>query len=134
MRKLGLSYTFIEVGWWLQVTVPFPTTPLAAPPFPERPGYSLQDMLNTIYGSGDVKFAVVDLHKIGDLVARILLDERTIDKLVFASETEVTLNEVWNVAAKHDANGDALLQKQSQVCPSCTSPLSRFACSLCRYK
>lgn len=134
MRKLGLSYTFIEVGWWLQLAVPFPTTPFAAAPLLEHPGFSLGDMLNNVYNSGDVRFAVVDLHKIGDIVARILLDERTVDKAVFAAEREVTLNEVWDVAAKYDADGDALLQKKIQVRPSCSLPPPRMLFSRHRDK
>jgi hypothetical protein len=95
--------------------VPYPTHPLKAPPIEEYPGLPLAEVLNVTPGSGNVKVAVVDMRNLGKLVARILMDKRTVNQTVFAAEGEVTLNEVWEVAARFSENREGLLKKRVKV-------------------
>ena len=93
------------MGWWAQNTVPYP---------PEIPGLHA-DFSHTVFGSGDVPFAVTDLLHIGDYVARVIQDERTLNQTVFIWEDEITLKKVWEVAEAK--LGDAVLQKKKEVRP-----------------
>jgi hypothetical protein len=95
--------------------VPYPTHPLKAPPMEEYPGLSLAEILNKSTGSGNVKVAVVDFRNLGKLVARILADKRTVNKTIFSAESEVTVNEVWEVAARLSEDRKALLNKRVKV-------------------
>ncbi|KAL1696252.1 hypothetical protein GGG16DRAFT_121094 [Schizophyllum commune] len=103
VKQSGVGHTFIEVGWWAQNTVPYP---------PEIPGLHA-DFSHTVFGSGDVPFAVTDLLHIGDCVARIIQDERTLNQTVFIWEDEITLNKVWEVAEAK--LGNAILQKKKGI-------------------
>jgi hypothetical protein len=95
--------------------VPYPTHPLKAFFVEEYPGVPLGEILNVSPGSGNVKVAVVDIRNLDKLVARILADERTVNQTVFAVEGEVTLNEVWEVAARYLEDPKALLKKRVKV-------------------
>ncbi|TRM66588.1 hypothetical protein BD626DRAFT_545763 [Schizophyllum amplum] len=82
----GVGHTFIEVGWWMQLVVPYPA---------HITGFIADSMTRDAIGSGDVPSAVTDLFHIGDYVLRIIQDERTLNRVVFIWEDEVTLNKVW---------------------------------------
>ncbi|KAI4526201.1 NAD(P)-binding protein [Schizophyllum commune Loenen D] len=103
LKQSGVGYTFIEVGWWIQNTVPYP---------PDINGMHAEFSHNFI-GSGDVPFAVTDLFHIGDYVRRVIADERTLNQTVFIWEDEVTLNKTWAVAVAR--LGDAVLQKKKVI-------------------
>jgi hypothetical protein len=99
IRTLGVPHTFVEIGWWAQAALPFPTdsqNPTA--PF-----------LRRVIGRGDKKSAVTDLAHIAELLERILLDPRTENKTVFCWEDEVTQNEAWDIAAREADEGAAIL-------------------------
>lgn len=127
IRTLGVPYTFVEIGWWLQLAFPYP------------PG-SFEDSLfaqlfNNVYGDGEKKNALTDMSRVGDLVARILLDERAVNQTIFYHETEMTQTEAWEVAQRVSGLGESLLAKQVRVSyPACPSrdpssiklPLIRF--------
>ena len=71
------------------------------------------DMARNLIGTGDVPFAVADEFHIGDYVARIIQDERTLDRKVFVWEDEVTQNQVWDLAVKK--YGEGILEKKKVV-------------------
>jgi hypothetical protein len=74
--KLGLPYTIIDVGRWYQAF--FPTVPSG------RVDYaSLIVPFVTIFGDPDLKTGSTDIRDIGPYVARIIKDERTLNKYVF---------------------------------------------------
>ncbi|KAE9368833.1 NAD(P)-binding protein [Stipitochalara longipes BDJ] len=76
IRKLGLRYTFIDVGYWYQAS--FPTLPSG------RVDYaSLLIPNTTILGEGNMKTALTDLRDIGPYVAKIITDARTVNKYIF---------------------------------------------------
>ncbi|KAL1713803.1 hypothetical protein EV715DRAFT_258057 [Schizophyllum commune] len=103
VKQAGVGHTFIEVGWWAQNTVPYP---------PEIPGLHA-DFSHTVFGTGDVPFAVTDLLHIGDYVARVIQDERTLYQTVFIWEDEITLKKVWQVAEAK--LGHAILQNKKAM-------------------
>ena len=53
-----------------------------------------------LWGTGNVKTAITDRSDIGQYVARILADSRTLNRYVFIWGEEVTLNEVIALAEK----------------------------------
>lgn len=74
------------------------------------------------YGAGDVKTAVIDISDVGKFVARIIADDRTLNKYVFCWSEEVTQNEalalVKRISGKDlvvaNVSADELLQKAKQ--------------------
>ncbi|KAL5535014.1 hypothetical protein ACEPAF_3105 [Sanghuangporus sanghuang] len=52
------------------------------------------------FGTRDVKCAVTDSRDIGKLVARIIVDERTLKRYVFCWAQEVTQNELFAIAER----------------------------------
>ncbi|EIN04063.1 NAD(P)-binding protein [Punctularia strigosozonata HHB-11173 SS5] len=101
IEELGLPHTYIDVGWWMQITVPG-----------KVPGFEL-DTAWTFYGDGDKKFAVTDLNHIGDFVARIIEDPRTLNQWVYIWEDELTQAEAWATATR--VLGSGWLQETVQV-------------------
>ncbi|KAI4525828.1 NAD(P)-binding protein [Schizophyllum commune Loenen D] len=103
VESIGLGHTYIEIGWWMQLTVIFPAHMNSA----------TADMARNLIGTGDVPFAVADEFHIGDYVARIIQDERTLNKKVFVWEDEVTQNQVWDLAVKK--YGEGILEKKKTL-------------------
>ncbi|OCH86118.1 NAD(P)-binding protein [Obba rivulosa] len=80
VKQLGIGYTFIDVGWWMQLALPYRSTSQS----PRR----IQS--HEVYGGGDKKMLLTNLDHIGDYVARIVADERTLNQYVIVWEDEVT--------------------------------------------
>lgn len=57
-------------------------------------------MLRTFYGDGETKTAITNKDHVGDFVARIIADPRTINQYVFAHEVEVTQSEIYEVCSR----------------------------------
>ena len=81
--------------------------------FPAHMTSATADMARNLIGTGDVPFAVADEFHIGDYVARIIQDERTLNRKVFVWEDEVTQNQVWDLAVKK--YGQGILEKKKVV-------------------
>lgn len=113
VKSLGIPYTFIDVGWWMEFILPRPV--------------SASDIWTgsswRLYGDGNTPVALTDLDRIPDFVARIVQDERTINKVVFASENEATQNEAWEYAAKSPEAAE-ILKKKNPV----GTPIPAFEC------
>ncbi|KAF8479938.1 NAD-P-binding protein [Gautieria morchelliformis] len=90
VRELGVTYTFIDVGWWMWMQRIFPH-PLQSP----SPG--LIKWSGQCYDDGNIKSAVTSFEDIGRFVARIIADPRTANRYVFCWGEQVTLNEVYPV-------------------------------------
>jgi len=104
LQASGLGYTFVHVGLWYQAT--FPPSPKLYTPSTAPPYFAF---VYNVYGSGDVKSAVVDLNHIGMIVTRIIQDEATINQKIFACEDEITLNRAWALAQHY--SGDERLRE-----------------------
>ena len=106
IKTLGLGWTWIDVGWWLQLALPYPAGFVGHPIIPQ---------FDKVIGSGDVPFAVSDLDDIGRIVAQIIQDERTLNKSVFAAAEEVTQQDIWKIAQELSPEGDAIAKRQVSV-------------------
>ena len=56
--------------------------------------------IRRIYEGGKQKVALTRLDNIGDYVARIVEDERTLNRYVFVWEEELTQTEMWTIASR----------------------------------
>lgn len=105
IKELGVGYTFIDVGWWMQLLVPEGTnSPSLLGP------WSLE-----IYGAGDKKMLLTDLEDIGIFVARIVADERTLNQYVIAWADEMTLLEAKDLCERLSGEEEALRAKRTYV-------------------
>lgn len=76
VKRLHLPYTIIDVGWWCQIS--FPALPSG------KIDYAVSFPNQYIPGDGNTPSALTDLRDVGKYVARIIKDERTLNKMVFA--------------------------------------------------
>lgn len=106
IRQLYLPYTFLDVGWWYQIA------------FPRLPSGKIDYVVglpnNDIAGDGNVPSALTDLRDIGKYVAKIIVDERTLNKMVLAYNELWTPNQVYDLLEK--MSGEKLDRKY--VCAS----------------
>ncbi|RBR10679.1 uncharacterized protein FIESC28_09385 [Fusarium coffeatum] len=87
VKKIYLPYTIIDVGLWYQVSLP---------PLPSgKIDYALKFPATVIAEDGSHATAITDLRDIGKYLARIITDDRTLNKSVFA------YNEVWTQEQIH---------------------------------
>lgn len=93
-KRLHLPYTIIDVGWWYQFS--FPRLPSG------KIDYVVGFPNETIPGDGNIPTALTDLRDVGKYVARVIKDDRTLNKTVFV------YNELWTQNKIHD-----LLEKLS---------------------
>jgi hypothetical protein len=109
VRALGLPYSFIDIGWWMELALPYPHgATVAGPPM-------ITNMRRRLYGAGDVKSAVTDSGRLAELLTRVLLDPRTENQAVFCWEDEVTQNEIWAIAAREANERAAILDTRVLV-------------------
>ncbi|KAI0847983.1 isoflavone reductase family protein [Daldinia vernicosa] len=76
IQRLYLPYTVIDVGWWIDQSVP-------AIPSGRTDHVSIK-VLDIIPGDGSVPVAYTNLPDVGTYVAKIIADPRTLNKKVFA--------------------------------------------------
>ncbi|KAL1679502.1 hypothetical protein EV122DRAFT_263509 [Schizophyllum commune] len=100
IRELGLGYTVIEVGIWLQVLLPYP------PSYAGRSG--IVRLSHTFHEPGEVPTAGTDINNIGAWVALILADARTLNHTVFVWEAQATQRELYRLAAAKGVDAEAL--------------------------
>ncbi|GES64186.1 NAD(P)-binding protein [Aspergillus terreus] len=89
IKQLRLPYTIIDVGWWYQLSYPRLDS--------GRADYAMTSANNEIVGDGNTPIALTDLRDIGRYVARIIIDDRTLNKMVFAYNTVVTQNQIYDL-------------------------------------
>jgi hypothetical protein len=83
--SISLPYTIVDVGWWYQIS--YPKLPSG------KVDYCLTMPADEIFGTGEPLSALTDLRDIGRYVARVIFDERTINKYVFCyNETHSQLD------------------------------------------
>ncbi|KAM6517834.1 hypothetical protein FSOLCH5_006603 [Fusarium solani] len=94
IQKLRLPYTYIDAGWWYQLTLPrIPSGRLdyALPVYNSEPRLGLD---------GNVPSALADIGDIGRYVARIISDPRTLNKKVYVYNEVYTRNQVYDLVEK----------------------------------
>lgn len=87
--KHHLPFTIIDVGFWHQMSFPR----LAS----GRSDYACLVPMEQIYGTGDTPTLLTDQRDIGEFVARIIKDERTLNKKVFTHSDELTQNQIYSI-------------------------------------
>lgn len=92
VKKLGLSYTIVDVGWWYQLA--FPRLPSG------RLDHLTFQMDMHLAGDGNVPSALTDVRDIGRYFARIVRDDRTRDKYVLAYNETWTQNQIWDALSR----------------------------------
>ncbi|KAL4734055.1 hypothetical protein BDV11DRAFT_66688 [Aspergillus similis] len=89
IKQLRLPYTIIDIGWWYQLAYPRLES--------GKLDYAMTTSNNEIVGDGNTPLALTDLRDIGRYVARIIADDRTLNKMVFAYNTVLTQNEIFSL-------------------------------------
>ena len=107
IKELGLNYTIIDVGAWMQVSLPLPER--SAAPLPAKQGSW------SIYGTGEAKNLYINLEHIGAWVARIIADPRTLNKQVIVWEEEATQKDLFELGVRFSGDGEALRAKRINV-------------------
>ncbi|CZR63605.1 related to Isoflavone reductase homolog P3 [Phialocephala subalpina] len=90
IKKLGLGYTFIDVGYWYQLS--FPPLPSGRTSYAMFPGMQVP-----LHGDGEAKNILIDIRDIGHFVARIIDDERTLNKYVYGWGDILTENQIYDM-------------------------------------
>ncbi|OLN89065.1 putative pinoresinol-lariciresinol reductase 3 [Colletotrichum chlorophyti] len=97
IKKIYLPYTVIDVGWWYQ---------LSPPRVPSgRMDYALLAPMQRVFGDGTVPSALTHVSDIGRYVARIVVDPRTLNKMVFVYNEVFTQQQIWSIVEKLSGEG-----------------------------
>lgn len=89
IKQLWLPFTIIDVGWWYQFAYPR----LAS----GKIDYAMTMSNDEIIGDGNKPSALTDLRDIGHYVAKIVSDERTLNRMVFAYDVVLSQNEIYDL-------------------------------------
>jgi hypothetical protein len=82
-----IPYTIVDIGFWHQLS--FPTVPSG------RVDYAKFRRETNLYGDGEAKNLLTDKRDLGRFLARIIKDERTINKRVFTHSDALSQNEIF---------------------------------------
>ncbi|TFY57721.1 hypothetical protein EVJ58_g6856 [Rhodofomes roseus] len=100
----GIStYTFIDIGWWMLLTVPNSSTK------PSRLGR----LADEYYVEDDKPMLLTDIDHVGAYVVRIIGDARTANRYVVIWDDELTLRESREVAEA--ASGEAAALRAARI-------------------
>ncbi|KAJ9364962.1 isoflavone reductase family protein [Paecilomyces variotii] len=89
IKRLAVGHTIIDVGFWHQIS--FPRVPSG------RVDYATVIPDNNIHAGGNAPNILTDLRDIGRFVARIIADERTLNKYVYTWGDVLTENEIFSI-------------------------------------
>ncbi|RSL73853.1 hypothetical protein CEP54_000232 [Fusarium duplospermum] len=98
IKKVRLPYTIVDVGFWYQLMLPRLSS--------GRIDYALPVTLGGIAGDGNTPCAFTDLQDVGRWIARIIADTRTLNKMVFAYNSVLTMNQVYDMS--EEASGERI--------------------------
>jgi hypothetical protein len=87
-----LPYTFIDVGYWHQIS--FPRVPSG------QLDYASVVPNTTVYGDGDAPNLLTDKRDMGRFVARIIKDDRTLNKKVFTHSDALSQKQILEIVEK----------------------------------
>ena len=118
IKSLGVPYTFIDVGAWMQAVLPLPPR--------SKTSLAMKAMSQTTFEPGDAPVLLSDLNSIGPFVARILADERTVNQAVMVWEDERPMHAAWDVGPLASGESEAMNALKISV----SLPPSFSACGL----
>lgn len=87
-----LPYTIIDVGYWHQIS--FPRLPSG------KADYAMLMPNTQIYGDGHAPNLLTDKRDIGRFVARIVKDNRTLNKRIFTWSDELSQIQIYGIVEK----------------------------------
>jgi hypothetical protein len=124
IKRLWLPYTIVDIGWWYQIA--FPRLPSG------RVDYVAMGVADGILGGGIIPSAITDVRDIGRYLAKIIVDERTLNKMVFAYNTVMTQNQIYDLMEeisheKLERNYVSRLNSIFDLVTSFTDPLYQVA-------
>lgn len=93
IQKIRLPYTYLDAGWWYDMSVPSPPSQIA---MDEHMDF-LQGQLGA---DGNVPIALAGIDDIGRYVAKVIADPRTINKRVFVYNEIHTQNQIYDLVEK----------------------------------
>lgn len=106
VKRLHLPYTAIDIGWWAQLSVPrLPSG---------RIDSHIRVPLTKISGDGNTGIALTDVRDIGRFVAKIIVDPRTLNRMVFAYGEIWTQNQIWDLL--QETSGEELPREYVSDC------------------
>ena len=85
----GVPHTYINIGFWYQITVPYRGAMKG--PIPE--------LVCEFYGDGEKKTVMVNKDRIRLFVTQIIADPWTLNQYVFIYDDARTINEIYEVAS-----------------------------------
>ncbi|KAF5258064.1 hypothetical protein FOXYS1_11385 [Fusarium oxysporum] len=89
IKKIYLPYTIIDVGWWYQSSIPkLPSGKI---------DYAVTFGVSKLVENGNHASSITDLRDVGKYVARIIADDRTINKSVFVYNETRTQEEIFRL-------------------------------------
>ncbi|RPD58089.1 NAD-P-binding protein [Lentinus tigrinus ALCF2SS1-7] len=100
IKQNGIPHTFIDVGWWMQVSLPIPLRSRAPAEF--------KSMTHRIAGSGNAPILLTDNDHIGTFVARIIADPRTLNHAVIIWEDQASMLDAQEIGARLSGEGQKL--------------------------
>lgn len=80
----------IDVGFWYQISYPYLPS--------GKVDYAQIFPVKTIHGDGEAPNILTDLRDIGHFVARIIRDDRTLNKYIYTSGDVLSENEIFRIA------------------------------------
>ncbi|TPX36544.1 hypothetical protein SmJEL517_g01398 [Synchytrium microbalum] len=93
IKEMGLPYTFINSGSWYEVLLrEIDGTPMDPVPSDFKP-----DLNFRTYGDGHCLNASTDLPEVGELVARIVVDPRTLNQSVFICGDALSITQMADI-------------------------------------
>ncbi|KAI0628429.1 NAD-P-binding protein [Trametes polyzona] len=105
VQELGVPYTFLDVGWWMQISLPLPA----------RSATSMKAKTYQVFGDGTNRFLVTDLRHIGTYVARVVADPRTLNHAVMIWEDEPTQLEAHEIGERLSGEEASLKAQREYV-------------------
>ncbi len=105
VQELGVPYTFIDVGWWMQLSLPLPA----------RSTTYMKAKTYEIFGDGSNRLLVTDLRHIGAHAARIVADPRTLNHAVMIWEDQPTQLEAHEIGERFSGEGESLKAQRQFV-------------------
>ncbi|KAF4767107.1 hypothetical protein HAV15_009814 [Penicillium sp. str.  len=138
IKLLGIPYTIIDVGYWYQIS--FPIVPSG------KVDYASVIPNNNIHGDGTAPNLLTDLRDIGRFVARIIGDDRTLNKYVYTYGDILTEKEIYRIAEElsgeklestpmsNEEIEDGVAQAQAAFSQDPQDPMKRMFLYLSEYK
>ncbi|KAI0359472.1 NAD-P-binding protein [Trametes cingulata] len=104
VKAPGVPHTFIDVGWWMQFSLPLPAR--------SKVDAARKAWTHELHGDGTQKRLVTVLRNIGAYVARIVADPRTLNRAVMVWEDELTELEMHEIGERVSGDGGELRAKR----------------------